>query len=93
MRHARRDELISLQQNIGQTFAESLLGRQVSSVFLLALLVLYLMAELCCTLLVALSCASWFSCRAVNFDSDVPALSINFFGANDAHGSCMDFLQ
>ena len=28
-REARRDELISLQQGIGQTFAESLLGREV----------------------------------------------------------------
>ena len=33
VRHARRDELISLQQDIGQNFAESLLGRQVSSLF------------------------------------------------------------
>ena len=66
MRHARRDELISLQQDVGQSFAESLLGRQVSSLFFLVLLVLYFMAGFCCTLLVALSCALRFSCHAQN---------------------------
>ena len=79
VRHARRDELISLQQDIGQNFAESLLGRQVSSLFLLVLLVLYFIAGLCRTLLVALSCASWLSCHAVNFQFQPPALSVNLF--------------
>lgn len=29
VREARRDELVSLQQDVGQDFAESLVGRQV----------------------------------------------------------------
>ncbi len=29
VREARRDELVSLQQDVGQEFAESLIGRQV----------------------------------------------------------------
>ena len=30
VREARRDELVSLQQHVGQDFAESLVGRQVN---------------------------------------------------------------
>ena len=38
VREARRDELVSLQQNIGQEFAESLVGRQVQHKLLVYLL-------------------------------------------------------
>ena len=45
VRQARRDELISLQQDVGQEFAESLLGQEVHPV---------LPSRLCSLLLVTL---------------------------------------
>ena len=66
VRHARRDELISLQQDIGQQFSESLLGREVSFVSVLARLVPCFRAVMCCPPSLGLS-----------FVYNVPAMHLN----------------